>query len=101
MPEAVSATEARIHFGELLRRVVDGGEAVVVERSGRPAAVVMSLAEYERLRAGASRRTGLDRALDVAARIRARRGDEPLPDPAGLVRTGRETRDGELDAALR
>ncbi len=101
MRKAVSATEARIRFGELLRRVADRGEAVVVERSGRPAVVVLSLVEYERLRAGAGRRAGLEKALEVAARIRARRGDVALPDPAGVVREGREERDGEVDAALR
>jgi prevent-host-death family protein len=46
MVRTVSATEARVHFGEVLRGVVDKGETVVVERSGKPRAVVLSITEY-------------------------------------------------------
>ncbi len=46
----MSATEARVHFGELMRRVVEGQEPVIVERGGKPKVVVLSVAEYERLR---------------------------------------------------
>ena len=48
----VTATEARIRFGDLLRRVVEQHETVVVERSGRPQAVVLSIPDYERLMSG-------------------------------------------------
>ncbi|WP_223903337.1 type II toxin-antitoxin system prevent-host-death family antitoxin [Thermus thermophilus] len=34
-----SATEARVHFGEALRRVEEG-EVIVVEGRGRPQAVI-------------------------------------------------------------
>ena len=36
MSTVVSATEARVHFGELLRRVAEGRETVFVERGGQP-----------------------------------------------------------------
>ena len=36
MKRVISATEARIHFGALLRQVVDSGEAVIVQRDGKP-----------------------------------------------------------------
>ncbi len=49
MASTMSATQARIHFGELMRRVVDGGEAVVVERSGRPTVVVLSVEAHAAL----------------------------------------------------
>jgi prevent-host-death family protein len=45
----ISATHARIHFGELMRQVVDNRETVVVERGGEPQIVLVSLAEYKRL----------------------------------------------------
>jgi prevent-host-death family protein len=45
----MSATEARIHFGEVLRRVSEEGDVIRVERSGKPLAVVISIAEYEDL----------------------------------------------------
>lgn len=44
----VSATEARVHFGEMMRRAEDG-ETVVVERSGQPKAIIMSVERYGQL----------------------------------------------------
>ena len=35
MERNVSATETRVRFGEMVRRVVEGGETLIVERSGR------------------------------------------------------------------
>src|SRR5262245_9292845 len=52
MTKTISATEARIHFGEVLRGVTERGETIFVERSGKPLAVVLSIEEYERLRNG-------------------------------------------------
>ena len=51
MKKTVSATEARVHFGELLRAVAEEGATYVVERSGKPQAVVISAAEYDQLSA--------------------------------------------------
>ena len=45
----MTATEARVHFGEVIRRVVDGDETIVVERAGSPAAVVMSVPRFQEL----------------------------------------------------
>ncbi len=49
---AISATEARVRFGDLLRRVVEEQTPVVVERGGKPRVVMLSIEEYDRLRAG-------------------------------------------------
>ena len=49
MERTMSATEARRHFGELLRCVVEDRTPVIVERGGTPQVVFLSLAEYERL----------------------------------------------------
>lgn len=49
MTRVMSATDARVHFGEVLRRVSEDGEVIRVERSGKPLAVVISIAEYEDL----------------------------------------------------
>jgi len=84
----ISATEARIRFGELLRRVVDLQEAVVVERGGTPQVVVLSVGEYERLKsAGGSRswEVSLKRAARSRDRIAARREGRPLSPPDALV----------------
>ena len=49
MSKTMSATEARIHFGELMRHVTEQKEPVFVERAGKPQVVVISVAEYEQL----------------------------------------------------
>lgn len=63
----VTATEARIRFGELLRRVAENRESVIVERGGKPRAVVLSVSEYERLVEGQQDRNEW-KTLVVAAR---------------------------------
>ncbi len=47
MERTLSATEARVHFGELLD-AVQRGETVIVERGGKARAVVIPIAEYKR-----------------------------------------------------
>jgi len=54
MEQTMTATHARIHFGEVLRKVAKGGHRIIVERAGRPQAVMLSVSEYERLRAATS-----------------------------------------------
>jgi prevent-host-death family protein len=45
MTRVVSATEARIHFGELMRQAVENHETTIVERGGKSHVVVMSVEE--------------------------------------------------------
>ena len=45
----VSATDLKDRLGSYLAEL--GGEPLVVEKAGKPAAVVLSYAEYERLQA--------------------------------------------------
>ena len=47
--ERISATEARIHFGEILRKVTEQGP-VLVERRGQPQVVILSAADYRKLK---------------------------------------------------
>lgn len=51
MNTRVSATKARVHFGEILRRV-ENNETITVERGGEPKAVIISIEEYKRLKSG-------------------------------------------------
>jgi len=81
MATTISATEARIHFGELMRRVVERGEPVIVERGGKPEVVVLSIAEYERLRT--SQTSDWRTALNVAHEMVPRAGDA-VRTPGGL-----------------
>jgi len=99
MRRVVSATEARVRFGELMRRVVESQEPVIVERGGRPYVVVLSIEEYNRLRAAQPKvtwRDTLEQMLQLGARIKARRGGQPLTPPEEVIRELREERNAQL-----
>lgn len=46
---SVPLSQAKTHLAKLLAEVEELGEEVVITRSGRPVAVLLSLAEYEGL----------------------------------------------------
>jgi prevent-host-death family protein len=96
----VSATEARIHLGEVMRYVVERNEPVIVERAGRPEAVVISFEEYQRLREN----SGGDWLKEVDAvreQIRQELGDRELPPPEDIIREMREEWNEERFGHLR
>ena len=93
MSRAVSATEARIHFGQLMQEVVESHEPIIVERGGKPHVVLLSIAQYGRLKAAQPRdtwREELEQAIQVGAAIKARRGGWPLTAPEEMVRRARK-----------
>lgn len=47
--KTVSATDAKHRFGGVLREVNQTGEPIVVEKDGKPVAVILSMEAYERL----------------------------------------------------
>lgn len=47
--ESISATEAKVHFGDILHRTSVEGNAFVVKRQGKPVSVIISYNEYLRL----------------------------------------------------
>jgi prevent-host-death family protein len=99
MEHIISATEARARLGELIRHAAETGEAVIITRRSRPQAVLLSLAEYERLKANAKEEQSdaLERILRLGDEIRARRGGKPLmPPPEEVIRQMREERDEQL-----
>ena len=99
MNRIVSATEARIRFGELMRRAQSG--PVIVERDGKADIVVISKQEYDRLVEHAPKldwRKMLEETHDM---LRKELKGRPLPDPAEMLRLAREERDEELLNSLR
>jgi prevent-host-death family protein len=48
--KTVPATQARIHFGEMLKRVYSGREHLIIEKDGLPVATLLSHADYEQYR---------------------------------------------------
>ncbi len=50
MPATITATEARNRFGEVIRRVYQGGETIIVERGGLPVVAILPVPEYQTVR---------------------------------------------------
>ena len=73
--------------------MAETGDAIVVERGGRPLAVLVSVTEYERLTAGESWRAGLERTRAVRQRTRREMGSRPRPSVEEVIRSEREERD--------
>src|SRR5947209_13965938 len=97
MERVISATEARIHFGEVVRPVSSDGATVIVERGGKPQAVVLSLEEYERLKAREPEQDDWwERVLRVREQIREELGDRQVPPIEDIIRDMREERDEQI-----
>jgi prevent-host-death family protein len=99
MTRTISATDARVHFGEVLRGVSEERATYYVERSGTPVAVVIPVEEYEALRQQQRseyvRPGWLENIIRVGQEWSAERNGEPL-DIDKLIDEGREERDAEL-----
>ena len=87
----VTATEAQVHFGAMLRSVKEHGESVIVERAGEPEAVLISMDDFRELRRlrpiGESRSMG-ERFLALREEILAAMGDRSLGDVDDLINYG-------------
>ena len=96
MERVVSATEARVHFGELMRQAVETQEAIIVERGGKPQVVVLSVEEYQRLLSRERQDEWRDLVHGARAQIEADLGGRSLPRPEEILRQVREGRDEQL-----
>jgi prevent-host-death family protein len=99
MGRTMSATDARVRFGEVMRHVVERGEPVIVERGGKPHVVVISVNEYERLLAERQGQTDWRELVRQARQqVRADLGERDLMPPEEVLRQTREERDEQLVA---
>ena len=99
MQRRMSATDARIHFGELMRHVVEKQEPVIVEHSGKPHVVVISVDRYERLLAAQQEKQDWrDLVRQAREQVRADLGERELTPPEEVLRWIREERDEQLMA---
>lgn len=95
----IPATDARVHFGELLQHVTDTAETVVIERNGREIAAVVPIESYRRGRTGST--TDLLNELRAIREGWQSRLDPSVPvDAARLIREGHEESDAWMDDAL-
>ena len=99
MNRTISATEARVHFGEVMRKAKSG--PVIVERDGKADVVVISKAEYDRLVENVPKQDWWSMVEELHAKLRVELAGRTLPDPAEIIRQGREERDEQLFNSLR
>jgi prevent-host-death family protein len=99
MNRTVTATEARIHFGEVMRKAKSG--PVIVERDGKADVVVISKQEYDRLVENAPKPDWWSMVEELHADLRIELAGRTLPDSAEIIRQGREERDEQLFDSLR
>lgn len=95
MDRTVSMAEAKSHFSELVGRAAYHGEHFVLERRGRPLAILLGVDEYWRLRAletpgtasalPPALRQRQERLLAQAQTLRQQVGD-PLEGLAAMLR---------------
>lgn len=93
--KVISATEARIHFGEVMRHAQTG--PVVVERGGVPQVVVLSKKAYDDLVAGAQRKGWKNLLEEAHQRVRKDLGGRQLPSAEETIRAGREERSEQIE----
>jgi prevent-host-death family protein len=96
MDHVVSATEARIRFGELMRQAVENQETIVVERGGKSHVVIMSVEAYERLLERQQQGGWKELVGRARAQIQADLGERILPRSDEILEQIRETRDEQL-----
>jgi prevent-host-death family protein len=101
MQRVMSATEARVHFGEVIRRVDEGGETIIVERAGKPRAVILSFEEFNRMRGGQQRPEWQRLLEETHALIRQEGGERLEPPVEEVIREMREERDEQILGNLR
>lgn len=103
--DRITATEARVHFGEIFRRVTENDETIVVERNGKPGLVILPIEAYEMLRRqqiGEYKRPDwLENAIQIGQAIAAERAGKAPIDWDEMIEKGRDERSEELDGMLR
>lgn len=101
----VSATEARVRFGELLDGVTARHDIVFVERAGKEVAVVVSVEDWEAARTVRADKWVRANAMlaEYHERLRAEGAIERLKDfdVEGAIRAGRDDRDEERYGRMR
>ena len=106
MEKRVSATEAKIHLGSLIRKATEQGETVIVERSGIPRVAIVPFDKFERMKSG-RKYEGQEvilrriRTLKKTLHERLMREGMKLPDIELIIDHAREKRDGQLSDSLR
>jgi prevent-host-death family protein len=98
MLRTISATKARIHFGDVMKQAKIA--PVIVERDGKAEVVVLSKKAYDQLVAAKETIDLKKRLQDLHAQIRVEAAGRTLPDPGMVIEQGRKERDEQLHNSL-
>ena len=87
-PKSITATQLRVHLGEVLDELEERQEAVVILRGGREMAAVVPINEFRR-----DRRRGLSaewwrKQDEIAREIEENLNGRPFPDVDDLINHG-------------
>lgn len=93
MEQKITATEARTHFGEVMQTVMRTKQPIIVEKSGKPQMVLLSIEQYEQFKERKSKHW-LEQLEQTHTLIE--QGSKPLPDINETIQTMREERDAHL-----
>lgn len=81
MPKTVTASEAKNRLGAVLSWVQDNQDEVIIESRGEPAVVIMSFAEYEKvktLKEQERRKNALQRLRALRDQVRANKANQDI-----------------------
>jgi prevent-host-death family protein len=95
MQVTVSATEARVHFGEIMQDAVRCQQPIVVEKAGKPQVVILAYDLYRQLVGGAEEDWRMLLTMGHAMVKHDLLGRE-LPSAQDMIDAAREARDEEL-----
>ncbi|RLD96632.1 MAG: addiction module antitoxin [Aquificota bacterium] len=98
MEKKLAATEVRVRFGEILKRVSQG-EKIIVERAGTPLAVILSIEEFRRLQTQDKEGSRKEQLHKIEALRKNLKG--PVPDAVELIDHSRKERENALLSGLR
>ena len=93
MAHVVSATEARIHFGELMRKAQH--EIIIVERDGKAEVVILSMTAFDELKSATPFSSWRGILQEAHQRIREESSGRPIPAPEEILYQIREEHDEE------
>src|SRR5438105_534720 len=88
MPKAVSASEAKNRLGAVVNWVLENEDEVIVENHGEPKVVIMSFAEYQKVKKFKEqerRKEALERLERVRERVRERNQDIKTEEQATQI----------------
>lgn len=95
MDKRISATQARIHFGEVMQAAQR--DPVIVERDGVPQVVILSKQKYDELMQAAPTQSWRELVQETHRHVREDLAGRSLPPAEEILRQIRDERNEQVD----